>query len=175
VLPIQLCLFSTWSNAVSRRRKILVGGFVLLIGGFLLMQVLPVGIFQSLRAPGNPPTTATINWDSPETESLTRTACYDCHSNETIYPWYSQIAPVSWLVRRDINLGRIAMNFSEDEPTEYNLEDLEYHLFHDMPPGIYIVMHPEANLTQAQREQLLAGFKATFTQAQDHSNMEGMD
>jgi hypothetical protein len=150
---------------VSRRRKIILGVIVVLVGGFLVLQILPVHVFQSLRIPGNPPVTAEIAWDSQATHDLARMACFDCHSNETVYPWYAQIAPVSWLVRRDINFGRMAMNFSEDEPDEYDLDDLEGHLYNDMPPRQYTLIHPEANLTDEQRDQLLAGFVATFTEA----------
>jgi hypothetical protein len=116
----------------------------------------------------------TIAWDSPETEHLARLACYACHSNETEYPWYAQIAPVSWLVTRDVNKGRRGMNFSEDAETEYSLVDLESHLYSDMPPRIYLLLHPEARLNEEQKALLLKGFQATLTEASHEGmNMSG--
>lgn len=145
------------------RRKLLIGLAVLLVAGFILIQIIPVGrIFSSLNREPNPPVRTTVQWDSPETERLARAACYDCHSNETVWPWYAQIAPVSWLVTRDVNNGRKAMNFSEDAPDEYDAKDLEWHITHDMPPRLYLPLHPEANLSADQKTQLVSGMWATF-------------
>ncbi len=157
---------------MTRRRKIVISIVSILVIGFLLLQVIPVGRFRSvLQRNPNPSITATIEWNSAEAQNLVRKACYDCHSNETIYPWYSQVAPVSWLVTRDVNQGRAAMNFSEDAATEYDIKDLEWHLYNDMPPWFYLIMHSEAKLTDEERDIVLAGFKATFTEASN----EGMD
>jgi hypothetical protein len=52
-------------------------------------------------------------WDGPATRALAVRACYDCHSNETVWPWYSHVAPVSWLTQRDVAEGRRKLNFSE--------------------------------------------------------------
>lgn len=135
----------------------------LLAVGFLLLQFIPVGTFvTSLRRDTNPPVTQVIAWDSPETERLVRAACFDCHSNETVWPWYSQIAPVSWLVTRDVNKGRAELNFSEDAPGEVDVDDIEWHLYKDMPPAIYLLLHPEANLTDEQKALLLDGLRASF-------------
>lgn len=157
---------------MSRNRKIVVAIVGIVVAGFLLLQIFPIGRIRPVfaREP-NPPITASIEWNSQETERMSRTACFDCHSNETVYPWYSHIAPISWLVTRDVNRGRDAMNFSEDAPTEYNLEDLDWHLFNDMPPRLYLILHPEADLTDEQTAILLSGFQATFTEA----SHEGMD
>src|SRR5262245_16995178 len=110
---------------MSRRRKIIIGVVVLGIVGFLVMQVFPLGSLRPVyeRHP-NPPVLVNIQWSSPEVAGLVKRACYDCHSNETNYPWYSNIAPVSWLITRDINVGRAVMNFSEDAGTEYSLADM---------------------------------------------------
>jgi hypothetical protein len=157
---------------MSRRRKIVLGMGVLLIVGFLILQIIPIGSLRpALARVENPAVSVRIDWDSAETEQLTRAACFDCHSNETTYPWYAHIAPVSWLVSWDVNRGRQAMNFSVDAPTDYDLADLEWHVTHDMPPSIYVIMHPEANLTEDQKALLLAGFAASLTEASD----EGMD
>ena len=83
----------------------IMGGSVAL---FLLVQAVPYG-----RSHTNPPTTAEPTWNSPETRELAARACFDCHSNLTTWPWYSNIAPVSWLVQRDVTGGRSALNFSD--------------------------------------------------------------
>jgi hypothetical protein len=72
------------------------------------IQLVPYG-----RDHGNPPVTGEPTWDASETRALVKQACFDCHSNETEWPAYASIAPVSWLVQRDVNEGRAVLNFSE--------------------------------------------------------------
>lgn len=159
-----------------RRKKLMAGVLGIGIIGFIGLQVIPAGSIRPVLArKANPPVTRTIVWDSADTERVVRAACYDCHSNETAYPWYAQLAPVSWLVSRDVNKGREAMNFSEDVLTQGDWNDLEYHLFHDMPPKVYLVMHPEAKLSVEQKTALLEGFKATFSEAAPEGADDGMD
>ncbi len=147
----------------------------LLAAGLLLLQLVPIGEFVvSLRRDANPPVTQMVVWDSPETERLVRAACFDCHSNETVWPWYSQIAPVSWLVTRDVNKGRAGLNFSEDAPGDVDVDDIEWHLYNDMPPVVYLPLHPEANLTDEQKAQLLDGLRATFG-SDGRNAMPGME
>lgn len=74
--------------------------------GFVVVQFIPVD-----RT--NPPVVQEPNWDSPQTRALAERACFDCHSNETKWPWYSKVAPVSWLVAHDVEEGRAALNLSE--------------------------------------------------------------
>lgn len=153
-------------------RKLIVRGLVLLAAALVLIQLIPVGNFvKSLRRDANPPVVTAVEWDSAETERLARTACYDCHSNETVWPWYAQVAPVSWLVTRDVNKGREAMNFSEDPLDDYDADDLEWHVMNDMPPRLYLPLHPEANLSAEQKTQFIAGLRATF----GSDGMSGMD
>ena len=111
---------------MSRRNRTLILSIVGIgILGFVILQVLPAGsIAADFAAPGNPPVTYTIKWDLPQTEQLARAACFDCHSNETRYPWYSNIAPMAWLVNQDINEGRKKMNFS----TRYSSFSYRTHL-----------------------------------------------
>jgi hypothetical protein len=100
--------------------------------------------------------------NAPPAEVLTlfRSACYDCHSSESRWPWYSRIAPVSWLVVGDINDARRRLNFSEwphDDPRRAarKLRSIaEAVSSGDMPLHSYTSMHAEARLSQAQREQL---------------------
>ncbi len=97
--------------------------------------------------------------DAEVTEVLVK-ACYDCHSDSTSYPWYSNIAPLSWVMANHINRGRMALNFSEWEKIDpkVRLERLERagHLLHigRMPVGSYVLMHERADLTEAQKDIL---------------------
>lgn len=109
----------------------------------------------------NPPVTTTIQWDSPETEQLMRAACMDCHSNETVWPWYSYVAPMAFLVAKDVNEGRDALNLSTARRVEAD-EMVEKIQDGEMPPPIYLPLHPEANLTAEQKDALIAGIWATF-------------
>ncbi|HEU5321850.1 MAG TPA: heme-binding domain-containing protein, partial [Methylomirabilota bacterium] len=72
------------------------------------IQLVPYG-----RDHTNPPVTREPGWDRPQTRALAVRACFDCHSNQTVWPWYSSLAPVSWLLQRDVDEGRRALNFSE--------------------------------------------------------------
>ena len=147
---------------MSRIRIIILSIVGIAILGFIIFQLIPAGsIHADFAAPGNPPVTATIAWDSPQTEKLARSACFDCHSNETRYPWYSNIAPVSWLVNNDINEGRRKMNFSTGSHmfTDEMENQIEKGL---MPKPVYLPLHPEANLTVEQKKQLIDGLIATF-------------
>jgi hypothetical protein len=74
----------------------------------LLIQIIPLPGRGNNPLPGTEPA-----WDSPQTRSLAKRACFDCHSDETIWPWYSYIAPISWLVYNDTMDGRRRLNFSE--------------------------------------------------------------
>ena len=85
------------AGTTNTRFKVLIW----LAAAFILIQFVPFG-----RDHTNPPTSKEPAWDSPETKALIRRACFDCHSNETTWPWYSNVAPVSWLTQRDVNGGR---------------------------------------------------------------------
>ncbi len=148
---------------MSRRVRIIILSIVgILVVGFIALQLIPIAsIYPPSAPPGNPPVTKTINWDSPQTEALARAACFDCHSNETKYPWYSTIAPVSWLVNEDINKGRRELNFSTGRHIEGD-EMVEQIERGKMPPDIYLPLHPDANLTAEQKQQLIKGLQATF-------------
>jgi hypothetical protein len=110
----------------------------------------------------NPPITFQLTWNSPETDQLMRQACYDCHSNETIWPWYSNIAPVSWLVVKDVNEGRDKLNFSTGRGEMEAGELIEQIERGTMPPKIYLMMHSDANLTDIQKADLIAGIRASL-------------
>lgn len=139
------------------------------LGLFVLMQVVPYG-----RNHTNPAVSQVPAWDRPETGTLFRTACGDCHSNETRWPWYSHVAPVSWLVQHDVDEGRSKLNASEmQRPQKDAGEAAEEVRKGDMPPRQYALMHPEARLSRGDREALAAGLAATFGTGEGSGKDEG--
>jgi hypothetical protein len=126
----------------------------------LLILVVVFGIIQLIPVSRtNPPVTADIP-ASPEVKAVLWRACYDCHSHETVYPWYSRVAPVSWLIAYDVSEGREELNYSTWD--RYNPEDRAEHIHEswetvdegEMPPWYYTVMHPAARLSPADRTLL---------------------
>ena len=107
----------------------------------------------------NPPVTADIP-TLPDVKAVLRRACYDCHSNETVYPWYSRIAPVSWLLAQHVSEGREELNYSTWD--EYNAEDQSEKIHEswetvvegEMPPRYYTVVHRDALLSPEDRAVL---------------------
>jgi hypothetical protein len=134
-----------------------IGAFALLV----LAQAVPYG-----RNHSNPPVTKEPAWDSPRTRALAVRACYDCHSNETKWLWYSNIAPVSWLVQRDVDSGRSALNFSEwDKPQDVSAGDIAEAIRGGMPPWFYTIIHRNAALNATEKNQLITGLNATFAKS----------
>lgn len=131
----------------------------IIIAAFVLIQLVRFVVPEFKL--DNPPVAQQIAWSSPEAEQLWKQACADCHSNETVYPWYSYIAPFGWLVAHDVHEGRVALNISTARRIEWD-EMVELIERGEMPPPIYLPLHPEANLTAAQQETLIAGIRATF-------------
>jgi mono/diheme cytochrome c family protein len=126
-----------------------------LIAFGVLIQLIPFG-----RQHTNPAVVQEPAWDSPQTRDLAKRACFDCHSNETVWPWYSGIAPVSWLTQRDVNGGRSHLNFSEwNKPQRHAPHAAEEIQKGDMPPWFYLPMHAAARLTEAEKASLIAGFQ----------------
>jgi len=124
----------------------------------ILIQVVPYG-----RAHQNPPVIQEPAWDSPATRALAVRACFDCHSNETVWPAYANVAPVSWLIQHDVDEGREHLNLSEwNRPQEDATEAAEQVRDGSMPPLQYLPMHPEARLTDAEREVLAQGLERTL-------------
>jgi len=128
------------------------------IGAAALIQLVPYG-----RAHTRPPITGTPAWDSPRTEELARRACFDCHSNETRWPWWSSVAPVSWRIQTHVDQGRRKLNFSEaDRRQEAAVEAAESVRNGEMPPADYALVHPGARLSRREREELIQGLAATW-------------
>ena len=139
---------------MSRKVKLLGG----LVGVFVVMQLVPFG-----RDHTNPPVKAEPQWTSPEVRALVVRACFDCHSNETKWPGYSNVAPISWLVQHHVDEGRHELNFSEDDKPQKHAKDAEEELREgEMPMAGYVAMHGEAKLTDAEKKQLGDAFIAMF-------------
>ena len=111
----------------------------------------------------NPAIVQEVKWDSPATRDLAKRACFDCHSNETVWPWYSYVAPISLQVANHVNEGRDRLNFSDWTKGNEDYEEVEKVLQEgQMPLWDYLLMHPEAKLTSEELQTLAAGLKVTF-------------
>lgn len=105
-----------------------------------------------------------------EVKLILSKACYDCHSNQTVYPWYSKVAPVSWLIARDTRLGRDELNFSEwGELSKRKKVKILNNIVEEvedkkMPLKIYTVVHRDAVLTQHEIEILSTWIKSLTDQ-----------
>lgn len=139
-------------------RRFFIGLGVALAVGLLVIQLVPYG-----RDHTNPPVIAEPSWDSAETRATAVSACFDCHSNETEWPAYSNVAPFSWMLQRHVDDGREALNFSEwgrgEQETEEIVESVREG---EMPPWDYALLHGNARLAGAALEDFLAGLEATF-------------
>ena len=138
-----------------RARRILKWVVIVVVLVFGLIQLIPYG-----RDHTNPTGGQAIRWDSARTERLMTEACMDCHSNETRWPWYSNVAPVSWLVQSDVDEGRSELNVST-APPEVD-EMIETIREASMPPWQYKPTHPAARLSDAEKQDLIRGLQATF-------------
>ena len=131
---------------------------VVLFAVFVLIQLVPYG-----RDHANPPRTREPKWDSPATRETLMRVCKDCHSNETEWPSYSNIAPLSWLVQYDVDEGRSELNVSEWGRAENKGDEAAQEVREgDMPPWYYLPTHPEARLTKAEGEGFIRGLVLTF-------------
>jgi hypothetical protein len=114
--------------------------FLIVLTLAAVAQLVPYG-----RKHVNPPVAAEPSWADADTRVFAKRACFDCHSNETRWPWYSNIAPVSWLVQHDVDRGRAVLNFSESTRTEEEAsESAESILEGEMPPRLYVSVHKDA-------------------------------
>jgi hypothetical protein len=139
-------------------KKIIVIVLVVLVVGFLLIQLIPL-------SQTNPPVTREVKWDSPETRALAQRACFDCHSNLTTWPWDSHIAPSSFLITSHVNEGRSRLNFLEWDKPNADFEEVSRVMKNgEMPMWDYVLMHPTAKLTPAETQQLVDGLQSTFQQ-----------
>ncbi|TPE46404.1 heme-binding domain-containing protein [Pontibacter mangrovi] len=141
-------------------KGILVGILVLLV----LMQFIridktnpPVEPSKEFAALVNPPADVAL---------ILKESCYDCHSNETLYPWYSNVAPASWFLKSHIDEGREHLNFSvwgdyTAKKANHKLEEcIEMVEEGEMPLTSYTLLHPEGKLTAQEKEKLLTWFRS---------------
>ena len=132
----------------------------ILLALVILIQFYPCKIPDSVTE--NPKDLLLSEQIPEEISVLLKGACYDCHSNETTYPFYSYVAPFKWLITRDINLGRADLNFSEwgdlkkREKIKVLSEIAEEVEEGNMPFPPYKITHAEARLTDNQIKGLIA-------------------
>ena len=141
------------------RKKIIL---LVIIGLFIIMQLIPLNqrnppIIQDVSAPSG-------------IKLILKTSCYDCHSNETQWPWYSRIAPGSFLITRDVVEGRKHLNFSEfSEMDAFDSTDIADEILEvledgKMPLPPYLLLHPGASLSDSQTEALMDWAKTFYTE-----------
>ncbi len=143
---------------------------VLLIG--LTIQFVPVDR-------SNPPVQEDIA-TPPQVKAILKRACYDCHSHETKWPWYSHVAPASWLLAWDVKEGRKELNFStwnrysSKKQTKYIKESWEEIEEGEMPPWFYLPLHPEAILSEQDHIALRDWAQSVGTphEAEDDDELE---
>jgi hypothetical protein len=125
---------------------------------FILFQFVPV-------QRTNPSVEADLQVNPPIRAELKK-ACFDCHSYETIWPWYSRIAPVSWLIANDVKKGREHLNFSSWELMSAEDKNVVFHLIREevesggMPLKPYTLLHRNAVLTNADKQMIYAWLDA---------------
>jgi len=136
------------------------------IAGAVLVASLIPGPYSSVTeavAP-NTPLLGSAHFNSASTAAMT-VACHNCHSNQTHWPWYSRVAPLSWLIRRDVSQGRQFLNFSQwaaygaAGQSQLSVLAAEQIKLGKMPPQRYLLLHPEARLTDQERSGLVQAFE----------------
>jgi cbb3-type cytochrome oxidase cytochrome c subunit len=133
---------------------------------FILLMIQSIQIDKTIQAVN--PVTDFISVTAANTDvaGFLKTACYDCHSNQPTYPWYTNVAPVSWWIKYHINEGSQHLNFSiwstySEKRKNHKLEEcIEMIEEGEMPMYSYTVMHKEAKLSDSQKLQLVEFFKA---------------
>ncbi|NQV29578.1 MAG: heme-binding domain-containing protein [Candidatus Marinimicrobia bacterium] len=133
---------------------------IVIVGFFVVLQLIPLNQF-------NPPVIQTVNAPA-DIQMILKTSCYDCHSNETVWPWYSKIAPASFLITRDVVEGRKHLNFSDfSEMDAFDSTDLAEEIIEmleegKMPLPPYLLLHPDARLSDDQSESLIRWAKTLY-------------
>ncbi len=128
------------------------------IGLFLLIQLIPFGHNRT-----NPPVVSEPNWSSPAARALVKEHCFQCHSNETNWTWYANIAPGSWLIAYDVIEGRDQFNFSDwnNNPGELD-EIIEVIQEGEMPPIQYWIFHPNSKMDAQQKQELIDAMNSSL-------------
>ncbi len=134
--------------------------------GWVILALLILIQFYPIKHT-NPPVTSPFNGPA-EVNQVFEASCMDCHSNKTHWPWYSYVAPVSWLIADDVHEGRRELNLSEwGEMTAKRRAKKRKEVWKevrkgDMPMPIYVWIHPKARLSDAQKE-ILRNWSQTVT------------
>ncbi len=136
-------------------RKVLV----LLAAILILIQFVPA-------SKTNPPVLREPNWDSQKTRNYAVRVCFDCHSNETVWPFYTKVAPISWFVAGHVNEGREHLNFSEWK-AKYGKDIIEELEEKEMPLKSYLLLHPSAKLNDTELTEFIEGLKKTIAYSQN--------
>ncbi len=146
--------------------------WALLLAGGVVLLIFLIGLVQAAaKNRSNPPAVAEPQWDSPETRQLAERACFDCHSNQTKWPWYSGLPVISRLISDHVDKGRSRLNFSEwgsgrnqevDEVAQKAFDPAHYARDDAFPQPPYSLLHPQARLNQQERERLSQGLITTM-------------
>ena len=132
---------------------------VLLAAILILIQFIPV-------QKTNPPLLREPNWDSQKTRNYAVRVCFDCHSNQTVWPFYSKVAPISWFVAGHVNEGRENLNFSEWK-AKFGKDIIEELEEEEMPLKSYLILHPSAKLNDTELTEFIEGLKKTIAYSQN--------
>lgn len=142
----------------SIKKWVLILGCVILV--LFLIQLIPYG-----KKHTNPPILSEINWNTPRTRFLFYNACKDCHTNETSWNWYGQIAPASWVFQSAVEDGRAMLNVSEwipGRPVNKGRAAANEVKSGNMPPWYYSPVQPDAWLNKEEKDALISGLIMTF-------------
>jgi hypothetical protein len=154
---------------------VLVGVVLLMIGIQFVPNELP-----AVEAT-NPGDIISAGIVSKDVAAIFKKSCYSCHSNETIYPWYSYVAPTSWLVAKDVREGREQLNFSNWQDYDMlgklgKLDDIVIEVGEEtMPMGIYTLIHTSAKLDNKQRERIIAWAEDAMDMVVDEEDEDEKD
>ena len=135
--------------------------------GFKKLAIIVIAIGLAVMLSGlfatrsNPPVSHTVTWDSPATEQRFRLACADCHSHETVWPWYAYVGPTAFLMTHNVEEGREHFNISVADMGEAE-DSAEEVTEGEMPPWDYLLMHAEAEFDGPELDAFVAGLRATF-------------
>jgi hypothetical protein len=157
----------------TRTRRLLLWAGLGLLAVAVLVQLVPYG-----RDHTNPPVTRDAPWPDGRATELATAACYDCHSNQTRWPVQSFIAPLSWMIARDVEQGREALNFSTWDEDDGEADDAADEVADaTMPPRRFVLAHPDAALSEAERQVLIDALEAMDRDrgGGDHSGRGGGD
>jgi hypothetical protein len=151
---------------MSITKKILIA----LLGVFIIIQFIKPDKNQSDAVT---PNDIFANFQSADsTKQLIRTACYDCHSNNTVYPWYAEIQPLAWWLADHVKEGKSELNFSEfasykPKKADHKLEEvIEMIQEGEMPLKSYTLIHDSAKLSDGQKKAIITWAEGLRSQIQ---------